>query len=94
MSEINDTNAKATAPEGSGTGSSPAASESRRLDLDPIFVSYIYDFEGTEPPQTTLSGDGTGKPGTIGGPINEHPPRFRVFTYPFIPFQGDDIANT
>ena len=93
MSEINDTNAKATGPaEKSESGSSPAKKGSR-LDLDPIFVSYIYDFVGTEP-QTALSGDGTGKPGTICGPINEHPPKFRVFTYPFIPFRGDDIANT
>lgn len=90
MPENNDPKAGAEMPAGNpGSG----MSGSNEPDLDPIFVSFIYDFAETEP-QTGLGGSGLGKPGTIGAPINQHPPRFRVFTYPFIPFRGGNIGNT
>jgi len=70
----------ASSAPGSGSGDTTPA---------PIFESFIYDFvkEG-------LMGDGTGKPGTIGGPIGNQEPKFRVLTYPFLPRPVPDIENT
>lgn len=58
------------------------------LSPNPIFVSYIYDFVGTA---TGMAGDGSGRPGTIGGPIEDREPMYTVFTYPFLPPMGEDI---
>ena len=91
MTENNDSNAEAMTPdEGTGSGSTPAESGVRDTSPSPIFESFIYDFVGTET-ITTLAGEPTGRPGTIGGPINNRPPKYRVFTYPFIPPRGQDI---
>ena len=56
----------------------------------PIFVSYIYDFVGTDT-GTGMAGDGGGRPGTIGGPIDDREPMYTVYTYPFLPPTGPDI---
>jgi hypothetical protein len=95
MTENNDTKAEAEMPAEGGGGGGLGAPQagSRDTGPDPIFVSFIYDFEPTEPPPG-LGGGGLGKPGSIGGAINEHAPRFRVFTYPFIPFRGPNIGST
>ena len=57
----------------------------------PIFVSFIYDFVKTE---THLAGDPGGKPGTLGGPIGGQEPKFKVFTYQFMPMPAENIAKT
>jgi len=58
---------------------------------DPIFVSFIYDFVKTE---TTVSGEPGGKPGTLGGPLGEQEPRFKVFTYQYMATPAPNIGNT
>lgn len=92
MTENNDTNAEGVTDAGeTGSGLSPAGSGSRDQDPAPIFVSFIYDFVRTE---TGLGGDSGGRPGTIGGPIRDQDPKYKVFTYPFIPTRGPNIGDT
>ncbi|HEV8427524.1 MAG TPA: hypothetical protein VGQ41_06400 [Pyrinomonadaceae bacterium] len=57
----------------------------------PIFVSFIYDFVKEEP---ILGGEGGGRPGTLGGPVGERDPKFKVFTYQFVPMPAPDIVDT
>ena len=52
------------------------------VDIPPISVSYIYDFEEGD---MGLAGDGGGRPGTLGAPLGNRKPKFKVFTYPYIP---------
>jgi hypothetical protein len=88
MKRISDKKKKAAKKIGSGsteTGTIPAD-----VSPAPIFVSYIYDFVKTET-ETGLSGDGGGRPGTIGGPIENREPMYIVYTYPFLPPMGPPI---
>jgi hypothetical protein len=80
MKENNDTPFdRATA---AGETSSSASTGHSDRGPTPIFVSYIYDFVETD---QGLGGDGGGRPGTLGGPIGQQTPKYKVFTYPFIP---------
>ena len=84
MAETNDTNPEAVTsnPNPGTTGSTSAAAPgTQEMAPVPIFESFIYDFVALG----GLGGDGTGKPGTIGGPIGGQEPKFRVLTYPFLP---------
>lgn len=86
MKRINDKKKKAAKKTGATeTGTIPAD-----LSPSPIFVSYIYDFVKTET-GTGISGDGGGRPGTIGGPIDNREPMYTVYTYPFLPPTGPSI---
>ena len=94
MTENNDSNEEAMTPdEGTGSGSGLSESGTRDPGPSPILESFIYDFVGTET-ITTLAGEPTGRPGTIGGPINNRLPKYRVFTYPFIPPRGPNIGES
>jgi hypothetical protein len=88
MSENKDTNAERVTASGAGNTSQPG-SGSPKVVPTPIFESFIYDFV-----KMGLGGDGTGKPGTIGGPIGGQDPKFRVLTYPFMPPQVEDIEGS
>jgi hypothetical protein len=84
MAENNDTTPEAvtsnTNPGATGS-TSAAAPAMQEMAPVPIFESFIYDFV----PPGSMGGDGTGKPGTIGGPIGGQDPKYRVLTYPFLP---------
>ena len=78
MSKTTDKNAKRPKP-ARNTETNESESEN---DVTPILVSYIYDFM---PGDQGLAGDGGGRPGTLGGPLGDRVPKFKVFTYPYIP---------
>jgi len=84
MPENDDTNADNVTPAATpgATGSASSATESGMNVIAPvpIFESFIYDFV-----KPGMGGDGTSRPGTIGGPIGDKHPKFRVLTYPFLP---------
>ena len=87
MSANNPTN-----PEGKGKTVPPSATlDSHGQGPTPIFVSFIYDFVKADP---ALGGDGSGRPGTIGGPVGEQEPRFKVFTYQHTPLPAKNIEGT
>lgn len=87
------------APSAASGGSSNAPSDtasksstesvSAKPSVLPIFESFIYDFD-----EAAFAGDGSGRPGTIGGPIGGQNPRFRVLTYPFLPPSPPAIDKT
>ena len=90
MPENNDANTAvgtATATVSAPSATNPVADNSPA----PIFVSYIYDFVPMDP---ALGGDAGGKPGTIGQAAGGRQPKFKVFTYPFIPAPGENIATS
>jgi len=92
MPENNDTKAEAgTAGGEAGSTSSATESGSNNESPAPIFVSFIYDFIKTE---TLLAGDSGGKPGTLGGPVGGQEPKFKVFTYQYVPMPAPNIENT
>ena len=84
---------KTTDRKGPRKGPSPSNGSGSDNDLTPISVSYIYDFQEGD---MGLAGDGGGRPGTLGGPLGERIPRYKVFTYPYIPGSvlAEDIGNT
>lgn len=93
MPENNDINADAVtaaAPPGeTGSASSAKGSGLNVMAPVPIFESFIYDFV---PPG--MGGDGSGRPGSVGGKIGGKDPKFRVLTYPFLPPPVPDIERS
>ena len=92
MRPTNDTKAEGAAP-GASAGKSAAAPSptgpgSQDMAPAPIFESFIYEFLNGG------LGGGVGRPGTIGGPIGEQMPKYRVLTYPFLPPQVPDIETS
>jgi hypothetical protein len=84
MLENNDKNAEVVAAdEENDSGSSGPAPT-------PIFVSFVYDFVKMDP---DLGGDGGGRPGTIGGPISKQDPKYKVYTYQYLPPVGENIEG-
>lgn len=89
MPENNDTTTGVGTATGTGLAPSPPNPGAHNSPA-PIFVSYIYDFVPMDP---ALGGDAGGKPGTIGQATGGREPKFKVFTYPFIPAPAPNIGH-
>jgi hypothetical protein len=90
MRQTNDTNSEAATPSASAgkSAAAPSPTGPGSQDMAPIFESFVYEFFNTG------LGGGVGRPGTIGGPIDEQMPKYRVLTYPFLPRQVPDIEKS
>lgn len=88
MRENNDTNAD-TVTTDKENGSDPEAGL-RADGPTPIFVSFLYDFMKGD---ADLGGDGGGRPGTLGGSISGQEPKYKIYTYQYLPPVGENIGD-